>query len=138
MSDDDATRLYDALCELEIDSATLRRDPDGATWLPDHLRTLVDAAPGHQQILRDWVEDELDLFDSVKVRDDLTFTSRVVEAAGPEEIAGAGLAPERRGYVLAVAYAAAVALAILLVRSLVGESSIWGWLVHNLREALGR
>ena len=134
---DPPTRLYDALCELDVQPADVRGDPSGKTWLPDELRALVEADERCQKVLAEWIDEELEFFDSVKLRPDALFTDRVVKATEPEQIAGAGLEPARRGLVLAAAYALAAGLAILFLRQLVTETSLLRRLAEQLRDLLG-
>ncbi len=137
VSPDPPTRLYDALCELDVQAADVREDPSGKTWLPEDLRQLVETNARCREVLAEWIDEELEFFDSVKLRPDALFTDRVVKATEPEQIAGAGLEPGRRGLVLAAAYALAAALAILILRRLITQTSLLGLLADRLREAFG-
>lgn len=137
MEGPDAGKLYEALCELDVHAAEIRRDPAGGSWLPAALRAQVESDEGCREVLREWVEEELEFFDSVKIRGDALFTDRVVKATEPEEIAGAGLDPSRRGVVLAAAYALAAGLGILILREFVSETSLVSTLGQHLRAAIG-
>ncbi len=137
VSPDPPTRLYDALCELDVLAADVRKDPSGKTWLPDDLRALVESNARCREVLAEWIDEELEFFDSVKLRPDALFTDRVVKATEPEQIAGAGLEPGRRGLVLAAAYALAAGLAILILRSVIVETSLLGMLAERLRGIIG-
>jgi len=106
--------LEEHLFSLEVRPAQLRSDPDGRTWLGDEWAMAVRRDPELMLVVRRFVEEELELYDSVRGQADAFFTARVLEATSPEEIAGAGLAPRYRSWVLASAYALAFGSASLI------------------------
>ncbi len=129
-------RLREALAELEIPSSTLRRDPSGDSWLPPELKALVERDPECREELRRFVIREIELFGSVRERPEAAFTARVLQAARPVEIAGAGLDPRVRSWILGLAYAVATVVGYLTVAPLLGLAGREGWLA-GLHERLG-
>jgi len=115
------------LDELDVPSSELRRDPEGATWLSPDLQALVAADPACRAELRRFVDREIELFGSVRQRPDALFTHRVLKAATPQEIAGAGLDPRVRGVILALAYALATIVAYLMLAPLLGLAAVGTW-----------
>jgi hypothetical protein len=69
--------------EADMPSGVLRRDPEGASWLPSELQALVAADPACRAELRRFVDREIELFGSVRQRSDALFTDRVLKAAAP-------------------------------------------------------
>ena len=117
-------RLRSFLEEADIPSSVLRRDPEGTTWLPAELRAHVDAEPACRDELRRFVDREIELFGSVRQRSDALFTDRVLRAAAPVQIAGAGLDRRYRSYILAFAYALATGVAYLMLAPLLGVAAL--------------
>lgn len=115
------------LDELDVPSAELRRDPEGKSWLTPEMQALVAAEPLCQAELRRFVDREIELFGSVRQRPDALFTHRVLKAAAPEEIAGAGLDPRVRGVILALAYALATVVAYWMLAPLLGLAAVGTW-----------
>lgn len=113
-------RLRSFLEEADIPSGVLRRDPQGMSWLPAELRALVEAQAACRDELRRFVDREIELFGSVRQRSDALFTDRVLRAAAPVQIAGAGLDRRYRSYILAFAYALATGVAYLMLAPLLG------------------
>lgn len=126
--------LEEHLYSLELRPAQLRRDPYGDEWLGQEWRALVATHPELIVIVRRFVEEELELYDSVRGQADAFFTARVIEATSPEEIAGAGLAPRYRSWVLACAYAMAFGVAVMIAAPwLKGQGyASWSAVVHDL------
>lgn len=120
-------RLRLFLEEADIPSGVLRRDPDGKTWLPAELRALVAADPSCQAELRRFVDREIELFGSVRQKSDALFTDRVLKAAAPVQIAGAGLDARYRSLILAFAYALATGVAYLMLAPLLGLAALGTW-----------
>lgn len=129
-------RLRSFLEEADIASGVLRRDPEGTTWLPPELRALVDAEPACRDELRRFVDREIELFGSVRQRSDALFTDRVLRAAAPVQIAGAGLDRRYRSYILAFAYALATGVAYLMLAPLLGVAALGTW-SGQLAEVVG-
>ena len=109
---DEIAALEEALGELEVRPAQLRRDPAGTTWLPPEWQGRVAAAPALARVVQRFVAEELALHESVRGHADALFTARVIAATAREEVAGAGLAPRTRAWILACAYALATAAAL--------------------------
>lgn len=110
------------LYELEVSSDVLRRDPRGQSWLAPEWRRQVEADRRLQDALATYVHEELELFESVRVRADFVFTNAVVTATEPSEMFGAGLDPRFRTWIVAGAWALAIGVAYLM----------WAQLVHLL------
>lgn len=117
-------RLRSFLEEADIPSGVLRRDPHGTSWLPAELRALVEAQTACRDELRRFVDREIELFGSVRQRSDALFTDRVLRAAAPVQIAGAGLDRRYRSYILASAYALATGVAYLMLAPLLGVAAL--------------
>jgi hypothetical protein len=132
-------KLREFLEQLDIPSSTLKKDPWGATWLPAELRALVDGGGECREELRRFVDRELELFGSVRQRGDAMFTARVIKAAAPVEIAGAGLDPRVRSVILGLAYALATAVAYLTVAPFIGLAGLadHGSVVGRIQAAVG-
>ena len=114
-------RLREHLEQLDVPSSTLKRDPWGATWLPAELKALVDGDAECREELRRFVDRELELFGSVRQRNDAMFAARVVKATGTVEIAGAGLDPRIRSWILGLFYALATVVGyVTLAPALIG------------------
>lgn len=126
--------LEEHLYSLELRPAQLRRDPYGDEWLGAEWRALVAERPEFVVVVRRFVEEELELYDSVRGQADAFFTARVIEATSPEEIAGVGLAPRYRSWVLACAYAMAFGVgAVIVAPWLKGQGyASWSAAVHEL------
>ena len=124
-------RLRSFLEEADIPSGVLRRDPEGKTWLPAELRALVAADDTCR-----FVDREIELFGSVRQKSDALFTDRVLRAAAPVQIAGAGLDSRLRSYILAFAYALATGVAYLMLAPLLGLAALGTW-TSQLSEAVG-
>lgn len=120
-------RLRCFLEEADIPSGVLRRDPEGTTWLPAELRALVAADSTCRDELRRFVDREIELFGSVRQRSDALFTDRVLKAAAPVQIAGAGLDSRVRSWILAFAYALATGVAYLMLAPLLGLAALGTW-----------
>ncbi len=123
----EVARLRGFLEEADIPSGVLRRDPSGTTWLPAELRALIDADDRCREELRRFVDREIELFGSVRQKSDALFTDRVLKAAAPVQIAGAGLASRQRGWILAFAYAMATVVAYLMLAPLLGLAALGTW-----------
>ncbi len=123
-------QLRGFLDDADITSTVLRRDPSGQSWLPAELLTLVAADDACRRELARFVTRELELFDSVRQRSDALFTARVLQAAAPQTIAGAGLNPRLRGYILALAYALATATAYYMLAPILGLAAVDTWTQH--------
>lgn len=120
-------RLRGFLEEADIPSGVLRRDPTGTTWLPAELRALVEGDELCRGELRRFVDREIELFGSVRQKSDALFTDRVLKAAAPVQIAGAGLNSRQRGWILAFAYAMATVVAYLMLAPLLGLAALGTW-----------
>jgi hypothetical protein len=120
-------RLRGFLEEADIPSGVLRRDREGQSWLPAELRALVAADPTCQAELRRFVDREIELFGSVRQRSDALFTDRVLKAAAPVQIAGAGLDSRYRSVILAFAYALATGVAYYMLAPLLGLAALGSW-----------
>lgn len=129
-------RLRSFLEEADIPSSVLRRDPEGKAWLPAELRALVAADPTCHAELRRFVDREIELFGSVRQRSDALFTDRVLKAAAPVQIAGAGLDSRYRSLILAFAYALATGVAYFMLAPLLGLAAL-GSRTGQLVEAIG-
>ena len=129
-------RLRGFLEEADIPSSVLRRDPEGKTWLPAELRALISADPTCHAELRRFVDREIELFGSVRQKSDALFTDRVLRAAAPVEIAGAGLDSRLRSYILAFAYALATGVAYMMLAPLLGLAALGTW-TSQLSNAVG-
>jgi hypothetical protein len=125
--------LEEHLYSLDLRPAQLRSDPLGETWLGEEWFAAVVQEPELRGVLRRFVEEELELYDSVRGQADAFFTARVIEAASPMEVAGAGLAPRYRSWVLASAYALALGTASMLaIPWLKGQGYVsWSALLHE-------
>lgn len=120
-------RLRAFLDDIDVQSSELRRDPEGKSWLPPDMQALIAADPACLAELRRFVNREIELFGSVRQRPDALFTHRVLKAAAPHEIAGAGLDPRVRGLILALAYAGATVVAYFLLAPLLGLAAVGTW-----------
>jgi len=129
-------RLRGFLEEADIPSGVLRRDPNGGSWLPAELRALVAVDPTCHAELRRFVDREIELFGSVRQRSDALFTDRVLKAAVPVQIAGAGLDSRYRSLILAFAYALATSVAYFMVAPLLGLAAL-GSRTGQLAEVIG-
>lgn len=129
-------KLREVLEQLDVPSSTLKKDPWGATWLPAELRALVDDDDECREELKRFVDRELELFGSVRQRGDAMFTARVLKAAAPVEIAGAGLDPRVRSGILGLAYALATVVAYLMFAPFFGLADR-GSVVGNIQAAVG-
>ncbi len=125
--------LEEHLYSLDLRPAQLRADPLGESWLGEEWFEAVVHEPELRGVLRRFVEEELELYDSVRGQADAFFTARVLEAASPMEVAGAGLAPQYRSWVLASAYALALGTASMLALPwLRGQGyASWSALLHE-------
>ena len=106
--------LEEHLFALEVRPAQLRSDPHGREWLGEEWSEVVRREPELRMVVQRFVEEELELYDSVRGQADAFFTARVIEATSPVEVAGAGLAPRYRSWVLASAYALALGAASVI------------------------
>jgi hypothetical protein len=113
--------LNEVLYELEVSSTALRRDPRGRTWLDPVWRAEIERTPALRAALDEFIEEELELFDSVRVRADFVFTSEVVTATESDSMFGVGLDPRHRTWVIATAYSLALGVAYLLWMQLVRD-----------------
>ncbi len=114
--------------------AELRAGPNGEGWLEDRWLRIVRRDPALLAVVRRFVEEELELYDSLRGQADAYFTARVIEATSPVEVAGLGLAPRYRSWIMASAYALALGTASMIaVPWLKGQGGIGGtsWL-HEL------
>ena len=109
--------LRELLAEIDVDADTLRRDPQGRTWLPVHAQAWVRDDPECAAMLAHFVAGERELFG---LRSDPStdpfFTARVLDAL-PAPLSFTGLTPRQRAAVLAVFHviAGGVAYAIAAV-----------------------
>ncbi|HFE45125.1 MAG TPA: hypothetical protein ENJ18_06465, partial [Nannocystis exedens] len=111
--------------------AELRSGPNGEGWLDDHWLRIVRRDPALLAVVRRFVEEELELYDSLRGQADAFFTARVIEATSPVEVAGLGLAPRYRSWIIASAYALALGVASMIIMPwLKGQGGISGssWL----------
>lgn len=129
-------RLREHLEQLDVPSSTLKRDPWGESWLPAELRALVEADAECREELRRFVDRELELFGSVRQRNDAMFAARVVKATGTVEIAGAGLDPRVRSWILGLFYALATVVAYVTLAPWIGLADRAG-VVVRIHGALG-
>ncbi len=129
-------RLREHLEQLDVPSSTLKRDRWGETWLPAELRTLVEADAECREELRRFVDRELELFGSVRQRNDAMFAARVVKATETVEIAGAGLDPRVRSWILGLFYALATVVAYVTLAPWIGLADRAG-VVAGIQGALG-
>lgn len=129
-------RLREHLEQLDIPSSTLKRDPWGATWLPAEFKALVDGDAECREELRRFVDRELELFGSVRQRNDAMFAARVVKATETVEIAGAGLDPRVRSWILGLFYALATVVAYVTLAPWIGLADRAG-VVARIQGALG-
>ncbi len=102
--------LHEWLCASDVPHSVLRNDPRGDTWLPEHWRRCVDSDDAYRRVFEQFVDEELELGDSVRVARDVWFTNRVVEAAGGVQIYGSGLDPRYRNWIVTAGYAIAIVL----------------------------
>ncbi|HEY8380324.1 MAG TPA: hypothetical protein VIK91_27750, partial [Nannocystis sp.] len=116
--------------------STLRRDPRGRTWLPPELDALVEADAECRAELRRFVDRELELFDSVRQRGDAAFRREVLQATRSLEIAGSGLDPRIRSWILGLFYALATIAGYYAIAPLVGLAGRSG-VIAEARSALG-
>ncbi|MEM7159223.1 MAG: hypothetical protein AAF799_40675 [Myxococcota bacterium] len=129
-------RLESILAQLEVSPAQLRRDPTGASWLPEEARALVDRDPDCESMLREYVEDELAFAGALDEpmtppSADPFFTARVVDAL-PQAWVPNRLSPRRRLAVLGLFHVIAGLLA-LMVFALVPESTArWAEQAHDV------
>ncbi|PCC66558.1 hypothetical protein SAMN02745121_00713 [Nannocystis exedens] len=129
-------RLRSFLEELDVQSSTLKRDPRGQTWLPPEIRALVESDPECRAELGRFVDRELELFDSVRQRNDPMFAKDVLNATHSVEIAGSGLDPRIRSWILGLFYALATIAAYATLAPLFGLSER-GSVLAQARAALG-
>jgi hypothetical protein len=112
--------LRELLAEIDVDADTLRRDPEGRTWLPAQAQAWVRDDPECAAMLARFVEGERELFGDAGLRSnpstDPFFTARVLDAL-PAPLSFTGLTPRERAAVLAVFHviAGVVAYAIAAV-----------------------
>ncbi len=102
--------LREVLAEVDVDAATLRRDPKGRTWLPAAAQAWVRDDPECAAMLSDFVAGERELFGQADVGPDPFFTARVLDAL-PPPLRFTGLTPRGRAAVLAVFHVIAGAVA---------------------------
>ncbi len=95
------------LKDLDVDPEVLRRDPAGMTWLPDDVRTQVEATPRSRAVFRAFVEQERALYAEADVGVDPFFTDRVLRAL-PTPLRFTGITPRRRAMVLGAFHALAL------------------------------
>jgi hypothetical protein len=129
-------RLRGFLEQLDVPSSTLKRDPRGRTWLPAELASLVEADAECREELRRFVDRELELFDSVRQRNDPMFAKDVLDATHAVEIAGSGLDPRIRSWILGLFYALATIAGYVTLAPLFGLSER-GSLLAQARAAVG-
>lgn len=129
-------RLREHLEQLDVPSSTLKRDPWGETWLPAELKALVEADADCREELRRFVDRELELFGSVRQRNDAMFAARVSKATEHVEIAGAGLDPRIRSWILGLFYALATVVAYVVFAPWIGLADRVG-VVASIQGALG-
>lgn len=135
-SSPEVVRLREFLEQLDVPSSTLKRDPRGRTWLSPELRAAVEADAECSAELRRFVDRELELFDSVRQRNDPVFAKDVLRAAQSVEIAGSGLDPRIRSWILGLCYAAATIVGYATVGPLFGFAER-GSVLAQARAALG-
>ena len=129
-------RLESILVELELTPATLRRDPNGETWLPADARTLVRASPACRRAFEEFVAGELHLFSASSEQVTLPgadpfFTARVVEAL-PAPRMGTRLSPRRRVMVLGLFHVLAIVGAYAVVTMVPESTARWAEEAHRV------
>jgi len=126
--------LEEHLYSLELRLAELRAGPNGEGWLGDPWLRIVRREPALLAVVRRFVEEELELYDSLRGQADAFFTARVIEATSPVEVAGIGLAPRYRSWILASAYALALGVASMIaVPWLKGQGGMsWSSSLHEV------
>lgn len=129
-------RLREFLEQLDVPSSTLKRDPRGRSWLPREFSAMVEADAECRAELGRFVDRELELFDSVRQRNDPLFAKDVLNATHSVEIAGSGLDPRVRSWILGLFYALATIAGYATLAPLIGLSERGGVLVQA-RAALG-
>lgn len=116
-------RFEEELIGLDVAMPQLRSDPTGSAWLPPNLRRAAETDQRCQQILREFVEVELLMFDEATGPSDALFTARVMRALPAAERADA----RRRTYILASAHALAIGVAYLVLWPLYEGGSLRPW-----------
>lgn len=129
-------RLRAFLEQLDVPSSTLKRDPRGRTWLAPELAALVETDAECRAELGRFVAREIELFDSVRERNDPRFAKDVLMATHAVEIAGSGLDPRIRSWILGSFYALATIVGYVTVAPLFGFAER-GSMLAQARAALG-
>jgi hypothetical protein len=129
-------RLRAFLEQLDVPSSTLKRDPRGRTWLTPEIGALVQADAECRAELRRFVDREIELFDSVRQRNDPGFARDVLQATQSVEIAGSGLDPRIRSWILGSFYALATIIGYVTLAPLLGFAER-GSVLAQARAALG-
>lgn len=118
-------RAHELLAAVDVPLGTLRRDPEGATWLPTPVREASSIDDDVRRDVARFVEGERFLRLDSDVGADPLFTARVLQAL-PERPAGTGLSPHQRLMILAASYAAAGVVGWLVLGALASET-VAGW-----------
>lgn len=137
MSDATLDRLEEILMELEVSPAQLRRDPTGREWLPAEGRALVDSDPRCEAMIREFVDDELELLGALDApvaatpSADPFFTARVVDAL-PRSWVPNRLSPRRRLLVLGLFHLVAVMFALVVLVMVPESTERWAEQAHSM------
>ena len=129
-------RLRAFLDQLDVPSSTLKRDPYGRTWLSPEVAALVESDAECRVELGRFVAREIELFDSVRQRNDPSFAKEVLRATHAVEIAGSGLDPRVRSWILGSFYALATVVGYATLAPLFGFAER-GSMLAQARAALG-
>lgn len=122
-----------ALVELDPGPAQLKRDPEGATWLPKVMQSQAAADPQCAEALRDFVETEMALFDLDPAGPGAAalFTRDVVERLPPRKDPD----PRKRRIILMATYSVALLAALGIVVPLLGLSG--GSVIEGMHGLVG-
>lgn len=118
-------RALELLADVDVPLGTLRRDPDGSTWLPTPVREASSVDDRVRDDVARFVESERLLRLDADVGADPLFTARVLQSL-PERPAGTGLSPRQRLAILASSYAAAGLVGWLALGAFASET-VAGW-----------
>ena len=128
-------RAHELLCAVDVPLGTLRRDPEGSTWLPEPVREASSVDAHVRRDIERFVEGERFLRLDSDVGSDPLFTARVLQAL-PERPAGTGLSPQSRLMILAASYAAAGIVGWVVLGALASETvASWAEAAHGWIES---